>query len=89
MPAWLQNMLLHLQGYGYVLHYHPGKKMALPDTLSCFRPKPGPEVTLDIANHHSHLSPVWKEALQLAFDMDVEMHALTDIIISGWKSLTH
>ena len=55
--------------------------MALPDTLSCFKPKPGPEIALDIAIHHVCLSLVQKEALQLAFEMDVEMHALADIII--------
>ena len=27
-----------------------------------------------------------QEALQLAFEMDVEMHALADIIISGWPN---
>ena len=85
-PAWLQHMLLHLQGYDYVLHYCPDKCMALPDTRSCFRPKPGPEIEFDIAIHHASLSPVQKEALQLVFEMDVEMHALTDIIISGWPN---
>ena len=83
-PAWVQHTLLCLQGYDYVLHYHPGKEMALPDTLSGFKPKPGPEIALDIAIHHTHLSPVQKESLQLGFEMDVEMHALADIIISGW-----
>ena len=83
-PAWLQHMLLCLQGYDYVLHYCPGKEMALPDTLSCFKPKPGPEIASDIAIHHACLPPVPKEALQLAFEMDVEMHALADIIMSGW-----
>ena len=38
-----------------------------PDTLSHFKPKPGPEIALDIAINHAHLSPVQKEALQLAF----------------------
>ena len=57
--------------------------MALPDTLSWFKPKPGPEIALDIATHHVHLYPVQKDALQLAFEMDAEMHALADIIISG------
>ena len=33
-PAKLQHMLLQLQGYDYVLHYHPSKKMVLPDTLT-------------------------------------------------------
>ena len=82
-PAWLQCMLQCLQEYDYVLHYCPGKEMALPDTLSYFKPKPGPEIALDIAIHHAHLSPVQK-ILQLAFEMNIEMHGLTDIIISGW-----
>ena len=83
-PACLQCMLLCFQGYDYVLHYCPGKEMALPDKLSCFKPKPGPEIALDVTIHHACLSPVQMEALQLAFEMDVEMHALADIIISGW-----
>ena len=85
-PAQLHHMLLCLQGYDYVLHYCPGKKMALPDTLSHFKPKPGPEIALDIAIHYACLSPVQMEALQLAFEMDVEMHALAVIIISGWPN---
>ena len=60
--------------------------MALQDTLSHFKPKPGPEIALDIAIHHACLYPVQKEALQLAFEMVVEMHALADIIISGWPN---
>ena len=85
-PVQLQPMLLCLQGYDYILHYCPGKEMALPDTLSCFKPKPGPEIAFDIAIHHACLYPVQKEALQLAFEMDVEMHALVDVIISGWPN---
>ena len=84
IPAQLQHMLLHLQRYDYVFCYCPGKEMALPDTLSYFKPKPGPEITLDIAIHHAHLSPVQKGTPQLAFKMDTEMHALADIFISGW-----
>ena len=83
-PAQLQHMLLCLQGYDYILHYHPGKEMVLPDTLSHFKPKPGPEIALDIAIHHACLSSVQKEAIQLVFERDVELHALADIIISGW-----
>ena len=58
--------------------------MALPDTHSHFKPKPGPEIALYIAIHHAHLSPIQKEALQMALEMDVEMHILVDIITSGW-----
>ena len=43
MPAWLQHMLLHLQGYDYIFHYHPSKEMAQPDALSYFSPCPGPK----------------------------------------------
>ena len=34
MPAQLQHMLLCLQGYDYIIHYHSSKDMALPDPLS-------------------------------------------------------
>ena len=84
MPAWLQHMLLHLQGYDYILHYNPGKEMALLDALSHFSPCPGPKIPLDIAIHHAHLSPDQKEAFQQAFVSDAEMYALADIIITGW-----
>ena len=57
-PTQLQCMLLCLQGYNYVLCYCPGKELALPDTLSCFKPKLGPKIALDIALHHACLSPV-------------------------------
>ena len=60
--------------------------MALPDTLLHFKPKPGLEIALDISIHHTHLSPVQKEALQLAFEMNVKMCALADIIITGWPN---
>ena len=83
-PAWLQHMLLHLQGYDYILHYCPGKEMALPNTLSHFSPHPGPDIPLDIAIHHAHLSPDQKEASQQTFMSDAEMCALAAIIITSW-----
>ena len=88
MPAWLQCMLLHLQGYDYIIHYCPGKEMALPDTLSCFSPHPGPDIPLDIAINHAHLSPEWKEAFQQTLMNDPEMCTLADIIITGWPDDT-
>ena len=57
-PAWMQCLVLCLPWYDYVLHYHPGKEMTLPDICSYFKPKPGSEITFDIAIHHAHLSPV-------------------------------
>ena len=77
-------MLLHLQGYDYIICYCPGKEMTLPDTLSCFSPHPGPDIPLDIAIHHACLSPEQKEAFQQAFVSDPEMCTLTDIIITSW-----
>ena len=43
-PAWLQCMMLHLQGYNFTICYCPGKAMVIPDTLSCFSPRPGPDL---------------------------------------------
>ena len=77
-------MLLHLQGYNYTIHYCPSKEMTLPDTLSQFSPCPGPDIPLDIATHHACLSPERKEAFQQAFVSDPKMHALANMIITGW-----
>ena len=73
MTACLQCMLLHLQGYNYTIHYCPSKEMALPDTISQFSPCPGPDILLDIAIHHPHLSPERKEVFQQAFVSNPEM----------------
>ena len=84
MPAWLQHILLCLQGYDYIIHYHPSKEMALPNMLSYFSPCPGPNIPVDIAIHHAHLSPEQKEAFQQAFMNDPEMCTLANIIITSW-----
>ena len=84
MPAWLQCMMLCLQGYDLTIHYHPGKEMVIPNTLSRFSPRPGPDFPLDIAIHHAHIMPDCKEAFQQAFVNDPEMRALDDLIITGW-----
>ena len=55
-------MVLCLQRYDYIPHYCPGKEMLLPDTLSHFKAKSGPEIALDIAIHHAHLSPVCRKS---------------------------
>ena len=53
-PAWLQCMMLCLQGYDFTIHYCPGKGMVIPDTLSQFSPCPGPTLPLDITIHCPH-----------------------------------
>ena len=85
-PAWLQCMMLHLQGYDLTVRYCPGKEMVTPDTLSRFSPWPGPDLPLDIAIHHARIMPDCKEAFQQAFINDPEMRALTDLIITGWAA---
>ena len=77
-------MLLCLQGYDYTICYCPSKEMALSDTFSQFSPCPGPDILLDIAIHHAHLSPERKEAFQQAFVSNPEICPLTDMIITGW-----
>ena len=84
MPAWLQCMMLCLQGYDLTICYCPGKEMVIPDMLSQFSPQPGPDLPLDIAIHHAHIMPNCKEAFQQAFVNDPEMQALADLIITGW-----
>ena len=83
-PACLQHMLLCLQGYDYTICYHPGKEMALPDTLSWFSLHPGPDIPLDIAIYHACLSPERKEAFQQALVSNPKMCTLADMIITGW-----
>ena len=85
MPAQLQCMLLFLQGYNYIICYCSSKEMALPDYLTHFSPCPVPDIPLDIAIHHAHLSLAWKEAFQQAFMSGPEMCTLANIIITGWS----
>ena len=83
-PAWLQCMMLCLQGYDFTICYHPGKEMVIPDTLSQFSPHPGPNLPLHIAIPHTCIMPDCKEAFQQAFISDPEMQALANLIITGW-----
>ena len=84
MPACLQHMLLHLQGYDYTICYCPSKEMAMPNTLSQFSPYPGPNILLDIAIHHACLSLQRKEVFQQSFVSNPKMHTLANMIITGW-----
>ena len=72
-PAWLQCLMLHLQGYDFTICDCPGKEMVIPDTLSHFSPRPGPDLPLNIAIHHAGITPDHKEAFQQAFVNDPEM----------------
>ena len=83
-PAWLQCIMLCLQGYYFTIRYCQGKEMVIPDTLSRFSPQPGPDLPLDIAIHHACIMPDCKEAFQQAFINDPEMQALANLIVTGW-----
>ena len=85
MPAQLQCMMLHLQGYNLTIHYWPGKEMVIPDMFSQFNPWPGPYLPLDIAIHHACITPNCNEAFQQAFINNPEMQALTDLIVTSWS----
>ena len=84
MPAWLQCMMLCLQGYNLTICYWPGKEMVIPDMLFWFSPQPGPAFPLDIVIHHAHIMPNCKEAFQQGFINDPEMQALANLIVTDW-----
>ena len=47
--------------------------MTLPDALSRYHPQPGPDIPLDKAIHHTHLTTKWKTAFQNAIAADPEL----------------
>ena len=57
--------------------------MTLPDALSRYHPEPGPEIPLDIAIHHTHLTTQQKTAFQDAIAADPELQVLSTVIING------
>ena len=58
--------------------------MTLPDASSRYHPQPGPEKSLDIAIHHTHLTPQWQAAFQDAIAAAPKLLALSQMIIDGW-----
>ena len=87
-PTRLQHMIMQLQPYDFNLKYQPGKEMTLADALSRYHPQPAPEIPLDIAIHHTHLTTQCKTAFQNAIMTDPELHALSQMIIDGWPEDT-
>ena len=77
-------MLLRLQNYDVKITYCPGREMLVADTLSHYAPMPVPEVALDLAIHHMHITPEKKLAFQHSIQDDPLLHSLAETIIAGW-----
>ena len=77
-------MLLRLQNYDVTIKYRPGKEMLVADTLSRYSPLIGPEVALDIAIHHVHITPEKKLEFQRTIQDDPLLRTLADTIVAGW-----
>ena len=66
-------MITQLQPYDFNLKYRPGKEMTLADALSRYHPQQAPDIPLDIAIHHTHLTTQHKTAFQNAIMADPEL----------------
>ena len=80
-------MLLRLQNYDVKIIYRPGSKMLVADTLSHYTPMPAPEVALDLAIHHVHITPEKKLAFQQSIQDDPLLRSLAETIIAGYRML--
>ena len=58
--------------------------MLVADALSRYSPLIGPEVALDIAIHHVHISPEKKLEFQRTIQDDPLLRTLADTIVAGW-----
>ena len=83
-PARLQRMLLCLQNYDMKITYRPSREMLVADTLSRYASMPAPEVALDLAIHHMHITPEKKLAFQQSIQDDPLLCSLAETIIAGW-----
>ena len=83
-PARLQRMLLHLQNYDVKITYRAGREMLVADTLSRYAPIPAPDIALDLAIHHVHITSEKKIAFQQSIKEDPLLRSLAETIITGW-----
>ena len=83
-PACLQRMLLCLKDYDIWNKYLPGRKMLIANALSHYAPLTTPVIPLDISVNHLQITPQKKINFQDAVHSDPTLHALTEMILSGW-----
>ena len=77
-------MLLRLQNFDVTIKYCPGKEILVADALSRYSPLVGPEVALDIAIHHVHITPEKKLEFQRTIQDAPLLCALAETIVAGW-----
>ena len=77
-------MLLRLQNYDVKITYRPGREMLVADTLSRYAPIPAPDIALDLAIHHVHITLEKKIAFQQSIKEDPLLRSLAETIITGW-----
>ena len=77
-------MLLRLQNYDVKIAYKPGREMVVADTLSRYAPLTAPEVALDLAIHHMHITPEKKKVFQQCIQEDPLLRSLAETILAGW-----
>ena len=58
--------------------------MLIADSLSCYAPLAAPAIPLDISVNHLHITPQKKIDFQDAVHSDPTVHALAEMILSGW-----
>ena len=80
-------MLLRLQNYDVAIKYKPGKQMILANALSLYAPQVGPEVPLDIAIHHIHITPEKKLEFKQMIQDDPLLKSLAETIVAGWSEI--
>jgi len=84
-PPRLQRMLLKLQGYNFSIEHHPGKSMALADTLSRLpTPSNQEEIDLDIRVDLIRFTPTRTGSIRQETKEDKTLQRLADMIVTGW-----
>ena len=58
--------------------------MLIADALSCYAPLAAPEIPLDISVNLLHIIPQKNHDFQDAVRSDPTLHALAEMILSGW-----
>ena len=58
--------------------------MLLADALPCCAPQNGPEVALDIAIYHVHITPEKKLEFQRSIQDEPLLYTLDETIVAGW-----